>query len=85
MMTIIVVIVVSAALMAGAAWGLFGKLGRRTEGFLVALAGGALIVSIVSELIEPALERTPTYAALGVVLLGAGLATPFLFHEIVET
>ena len=36
-----VVLVVSGALVVGAAWGIYGKLPERLEGFLVALAGGA--------------------------------------------
>ena len=46
MMTLIVVAVVSGALLIGAAWGLYAPLGKRTEGFLVALAGGALLLSV---------------------------------------
>jgi len=44
--------------MLGAAWGIFWRLPQRLEGFLIALAGGALIVSALSELIEPALAKT---------------------------
>jgi len=50
LLTLAVVLVVSGALVAGAAWGIFGKLPDRLEGFLVALAGGALLLSVVSEL-----------------------------------
>lgn len=75
MMTMIVVAVVSAALLLGAAWGLYAPLGKRTEGFLVALAGGALLLSVTSELIEPSIERgSLTVAALS-VLVGAGVFT----------
>jgi len=55
LMTIIVVCVVSGALLLGAAWGVFWSLPKKLEGFLIAVAGGALIVSAMSELIEPAL------------------------------
>ena len=41
---VVVIVVVSAALMVGALWGVYGKLSARTEGFIVALAGGALIM-----------------------------------------
>lgn len=58
LMTILVVCVVSGALLLGAAWGIYGKLPRELEGFLIALAGGALIVSAMDELIEPALKTT---------------------------
>jgi len=48
-MTILVVLVVSGALLLGAVWGIYGSLSKATEGFLVALAGGALLVSAVLE------------------------------------
>lgn len=70
-MTIIVVLVVSGALLAGAAWGLYGKLGERTEGFLVALAGGALLLSVTSELIEPSIEKSTVWVAMAGVAAGA--------------
>ncbi len=49
MMTIIVVLVVSGALIIGALWGVYGKISDSLEGFLVALAGGALLVSALLE------------------------------------
>ncbi len=71
MLTAAVIVVVSGALLVGAAWGIFGNLPDQVEGFIVALAGGALLLSTVLELIEPATKQ----AALGwvalVVLLGA--------------
>ena len=48
-----VVLVVSGALVVGAAWGIYGKLPERLEGFLVALAGGALLLSVGSLLRHP--------------------------------
>ena len=56
-MLFVVVGVVSGALLVGAAWGIWGKLPKPIEGFLVALAGGALLLSVTSELIEPSLEK----------------------------
>ncbi|WP_240530333.1 zinc transporter [Novosphingobium sp. PC22D] len=70
-MTLIVVLVVSGALLAGAAWGIFGTLGDRLEGFLVALAGGSLVLSLVSELIEPSIERSNLFTATAGVVSGA--------------
>ncbi|GAK76248.1 putative integral membrane protein [Nonlabens ulvanivorans] len=72
MTTSIVVFVVSAALIAGALWGgIYGSLTKKTEGFLVALAGGALLVSALLELINPALENNSVYITLAVVFIGA--------------
>jgi len=77
LVTLLVVVVVSAALLAGAAWGIYGKLGDGLEGFLIALAGGALLLSLVTELIEPSIERSNLFmATLGVgvgALLFAGV------------
>ncbi|MBK75010.1 MAG: zinc transporter [Henriciella sp.] len=67
----IVVIVVTSALLAGAAWGLFGPLPKRIEGFLIATAGGALIVSVVTELVEPASENAPLTWVLAALMAGA--------------
>lgn len=67
LMLLAVVLVVSGALIAGAAWGIYGKLTKRVEGFLIALAGGALLLSVVSELIEPSIDKSSIYhAAVGV-------------------
>lgn len=70
-MTFIVILVVSGALMVGAAWGIFWGLSKRVEGFLVAAAGGSLIVSTVLELIEPAMREASTGLALAAVMAGA--------------
>lgn len=56
-MTIIVIAVVSGALLAGAIWGIYGTLPDKLEGFIVALAGGALLISAALELIDPATEQ----------------------------
>lgn len=71
MLTLIVILVVSGALILGAVWGIYGRLPKPVEGFLVALAGGALIISAVLELIEPATRKSSLWAAFGLVLLGA--------------
>ncbi len=72
LLTIVVVVVVSAALVAGAAWGTYGRLPAELEGFIVALAGGALLVSAVLELIDPATDVAPLWAVGACVLAGAG-------------
>ncbi len=71
LLTILVIVVVSAALVGGAAWGAYGKLPSELEGFIVALAGGALIVSAVLELIDPATDIAPLWAVAACVLGGA--------------
>ncbi|MEM5518476.1 hypothetical protein WNY37_16080 [Henriciella sp. AS95] len=71
MTMIIVVVVVTAALLIGAAWGLFGPLPKRVEGFLIAAAGGALIVSVVSELVEPASKNAPHLWVMSSLMAGA--------------
>lgn len=70
-MTFVVIAVVSASLVVGAAWGIFGELPDEVEGFIVALAGGALMISAVLELIEPASMAAPFWAVAGLVLAGA--------------
>ncbi|MEB3416079.1 zinc transporter [Alteriqipengyuania sp. WL0013] len=72
MLTVLaVVLVVSGALIAGAVWGVYGKLSGRLEGFLVALAGGALLLSVTSELIQPSVERGGLFPAMLGVAAGA--------------
>lgn len=71
----IVVAIVSAALVIGAAWGLYLPLPRPLEGFLIALAGGALIVSVMEELIRPALQDLSFPLLTLAVALGAGAFT----------
>ena len=72
-MMLIVILVVSGALIAGAAWGIYGPLSDRLEGFLVALAGGALLLSVTTELIEPTIDRASVWTAAAGVLGGAAL------------
>ena len=65
MLTLFVVAgVVSGALLFGAAWGIWGRLPEKLEGFLVALAGGALLLSVTSELIGPSLEESKLWICL---------------------
>lgn len=71
MMTIIVVAIVSGALIIGALWGIYGNISKRLEGFLIAMAGGALLVSAILELINPALEENSIPIALSMVFAGA--------------
>jgi len=70
-MTVIVIGIVSGALIIGALWGIYGNLSKRLEGFLVAMAGGALLVSALLELIGPALENNSIPITLLAVFTGA--------------
>ncbi len=71
MLTFLVIAVVSGSLVLGAAWGIYGNLPDRLEGLIVALAGGALMISAVLELIEPASRVAPFWAVSALVLAGA--------------
>lgn len=70
MLTLAVIVVVSGALIAGAVWGVYGSLPEDVEGFIVALAGGALLVSATIELIQPSIEAVSVWAAMGAVFVG---------------
>ncbi|MBS7668937.1 ZIP family metal transporter [Croceicoccus gelatinilyticus] len=74
-LTLAVVAIVSGALIIGALWGVYGKLHERVEGFIVALAGGALLLSLVTELIQPTIEKSNTTTAVLGVAVGAVLFT----------
>lgn len=74
-LTIAVVAVVSGALIVGALIGVHAELRPRTEGFIVALAGGALLLSLVTELIEPTLEESTIWMVVLGVASGAVLFT----------
>lgn len=72
MLTLLLVIgVVSSALLVGAAWGVFGSLPEKLEGFLVAVAGGALLIAAGTELIEPSLEESSLWIVALAVAAGA--------------
>ena len=63
---------VSVALVLGALWALYGRLGDRTEGFVLAAGGGALMFSAVLELIVPAQEFISLTATGLALMIGAG-------------
>lgn len=71
LLTVITIVVVSGALIIGAIWGIYGNLPDKTEGFLVGLAGGALLVSAILELIEPSVEKAPLLWCLAYTGIGA--------------
>lgn len=75
-MTVAIVIAITLfALVAGAVWGAWIGIPRKLEGFLVATAGGALIISLTEELIRPGAEKLPLAAAMAAVAAGAVLFT----------
>ena len=76
--TLIVVLIVSAALLIGAAWGLWGGQHEKAEGFFMALAGGALLVSVVSELVEPSIAASNLWVSCAGL---AGGAVMFAFID----
>lgn len=69
----LVIAIVSAALVAGALWGVYGKLSDRIEGFIVAMAGGALVMSVIGELVEPSLEASNVWMVIVGLATGAAL------------
>jgi len=71
MSVIVVVAVVSASLVVGSALGVTNVLPDVVVGFLVALAGGALLVSTSLELFEPATDDLTMWLLGACVLLGA--------------
>lgn len=73
MVAVLVIAAVSASLIAGAVWGAWGTLPDRVEGFIVALAGGALMISAVLELIEPSSRVAPFWVVSSLVVAGAVL------------
>lgn len=70
---VLIIVITSGALVAGAWIGVKRWLPDRVEGLLVAAAGGALIVSAVIELMEPAIELLGLPLVAVAVLLGAWL------------
>lgn len=71
MLMVAVILVVSGALIIGALWGLYGRLPSWLEGNLLALAGGALMISVVIELIQPAVTDSGVWVTAAFTMLGA--------------
>ena len=68
---ILIILVVSGALLLGAIWGLYGRLPDKVNGFMIALAGGALIASLMEEMITPAEAHLSVIEIIVAVLAGA--------------
>ncbi|MEQ6248722.1 zinc transporter [Sulfitobacter sp. HNIBRBA3233] len=75
MLITLLILATTLALVLGAVWGLYGPFPAHVEGFMVALAGGALIVSVVAELLEPAARDAPLWIVLSGFAAGAGVFT----------
>lgn len=74
MLTVLLVILaVSAALLVGALWGIYGRLPDKLEGFIVAMAGGALIMSVIGELVEPSAKESSVWVVITALAVGAVL------------
>lgn len=75
MMVFLVIIVVSGALIIGALWGAYGKLPNWLQGNLLAIAGGALMLSVALEMLQPAVIHSGLLATITFTLLGAVVFT----------
>lgn len=71
-MVFLIVSITAASLVGGALWGASGLLPKWLDGFLLALAGGALIQALMADLIEPSLTKLRLFEL--VVVVGAGAA-----------
>lgn len=71
MLVFAVIFVVSGALIIGALWGLYGRLPDWMQGNLLAIAGGALMISVVIELLQPAVSDSGIGMTAVFTLLGA--------------
>ena len=71
MMVFLVILVVSGALIIGALWGAYGKLPNWLQGNLLAIAGGALMLSVALEMLQPSVTQSGLLATVAFTLLGA--------------
>lgn len=71
MLTVALILAVFSALVIGAIWGLHFPFSDIADGVLIAIAAGALIVSAMNELIQPASETLPIGVAMSCVAAGA--------------
>jgi ZIP family zinc transporter len=66
---------VAGALVLGAAWGLYGHMPTRLKGFIIALGGGAMVQSLMADLLQPSADEAGILLTVTFVGLGAGLFT----------
>ncbi|WP_367110437.1 ZIP family metal transporter [uncultured Psychrobacter sp.] len=83
MMVFLVILVVSGALIVGALWGAYGSLSKWVQGNLLAIAGGALMLSVALQMLEPAVNHSGLLATITFTLLGAAVftGTDYLIDE----
>lgn len=84
MSAIVVVSAVSGSLVIGSLLGVWGRVPEVVIGLLVAVAGGALLVSTGLELFEPATDEIATWVIAACVLAGAS-AFSVVDHLVDET
>ena len=75
MLVFAIILVVSGALVIGALWGLYGYMPDWIQGNLLALAGGALMSSVVLEMIQPAIGESGLWTTVAFTVLGAVVFT----------
>ena len=75
MLIFAIIVVVSGALIVGALWGLYGYMSDWLQGNLLALAGGALMLSVVLEMIQPAISESGLWTTVAFTILGAVVFT----------
>lgn len=75
LVVILILGISSGALIIGALWGSRWGMSRRVEGFMIALAGGALIYAAMDQMITPALHHAPVWAVVLAIGSGALLFT----------
>lgn len=70
---IMTIVIASGALIFGAVWGSVWGMSKRLEGFMIALAGGALIVGAMDQMVSPALEHSSHLTVCVMLLIGASV------------
>lgn len=75
MMVFVIILVVSGALIIGALWGAKGYFPGWLQGNMLALAGGALMLSVALEMLQPAVGVSGVWPVVAFTLLGAVVFT----------
>ncbi|MES1952139.1 zinc/iron permease [Salinisphaera sp. S4-8] len=75
MLIALFVVAMATSLVAGTAWAMYGRLPDRVDGFIVALSGGALLIAVVLELIQPIIRNQAPWLPMAAILAGGVLYT----------